>query len=105
MSGVQQKSLVRANLLGVYVSVPFCRSKCTYCNFASGVYPPGEHERYVERLIQDLTGARAWASQIGSGMGPALPRGVDTVYLGGGTPSLLEPELIARLFGVLRAEF
>jgi len=105
MSGVQQKSLVGANLLGVYVSVPFCRSKCTYCNFASGVYPSGEHERYVERLIQDLTSARTWGSQMGPGLGLALPRGVDTVYLGGGTPSLLAPELIERLFTALRAEF
>src|SRR4051794_1157378 len=101
MSGVQQKSLVGANSLGVYVSVPFCRSKCTYCNFASGVYPSGEHERYVERLIQDLTGAGAWASH----MGVELPRHVDTVYLGGGTPTLLAPELIERLFGTLGAEF
>src|SRR3954453_5726757 len=104
---VQQKSLVqqnapqRRNSLGVYVSVPFCRSKCTYCNFASGVYPSGEHERYVERLIQDLTGAGAWASH----MGAELPRHVDTVYLGGGTPTLLAPELIERLFGALRANF
>lgn len=33
--------------LGVYISIPFCRSKCTYCNFASGVYPARDHARYV----------------------------------------------------------
>ncbi len=92
---------MRHNSLGVYISVPFCRSKCTYCNFASGVYPAGDHERYVARLIQDLTGARAQASQ----MGADLPRTVDTVYLGGGTPTLLAPELIRRLFAALRGEF
>lgn len=92
---------MRHNSLGVYISVPFCRSKCTYCNFASGVYPAGDHERYVARLIQDLTGARAQASQ----MGADLPRTVDTVYLGGGTPTLLAPELIRRLFVALRGEF
>ena len=85
----------------MYVSVPFCRSKCTYCNFASGVYPSSAHERYVERLIQDLTAAPAWALQIGV----HLPGSVDTVYLGGGTPTLLAPELIERLFGALREEF
>jgi oxygen-independent coproporphyrinogen III oxidase len=87
--------------LGIYVSVPFCRSKCTYCNFASGVYPAAEHGRYVERLIADLEGASARAKR----MGVELPRRVDTVYLGGGTPSLLEPELIARLFAAMRREF
>ncbi|MGA2848645.1 MAG: radical SAM family heme chaperone HemW [Terracidiphilus sp.] len=89
------------NALGVYISIPFCRSKCTYCNFASGVYPASEHGRYVERLIEDLGTAGNWAGQ----MGLDLPRRVDTVYLGGGTPSLLEPELLARLFGALRAQF
>jgi oxygen-independent coproporphyrinogen-3 oxidase len=89
------------NSLGVYISIPFCRSKCTYCNFASGVYPASEHGRYVERLIEDLGAAGNWAER----MGLELPRRVDTVYLGGGTPSLLEPELLARLFGALRTEF
>ncbi|MGD0519996.1 MAG: radical SAM family heme chaperone HemW [Terracidiphilus sp.] len=87
--------------LGVYISVPFCRSKCTYCNFASGVYPASEHGRYVEWLVQDLTAAGEWAAR----MGVELPRRVDTVYLGGGTPSLLAPELLERLFGAMRAEF
>jgi oxygen-independent coproporphyrinogen-3 oxidase len=89
------------NALGVYISIPFCRSKCTYCNFASGVYPASEHARYVERVIEDLRGAEDWAARIGL----ELPRRVDTVYLGGGTPSLLEPELLERLFGAMRAEF
>jgi oxygen-independent coproporphyrinogen-3 oxidase len=89
------------NALGVYISIPFCRSKCTYCNFASGVYPASEHERYVDRLTEDLRRSHAWATQ----MGVDLPRTVDTVYLGGGTPSLLEPHLIARLFAALRTEF
>ena len=37
--------------LGIYVSIPFCRSKCTYCNFASGVFPAGEHTRYMQHLL------------------------------------------------------
>ncbi len=87
--------------LGLYLSIPFCRSKCVYCNFASGVYPAGEHARYVDRLIEDLAAARGWAER----MGAELPRRVDTVYLGGGTPSLLAPGLIARLFAAMRAHF
>jgi len=87
--------------LGLYISVPFCRSKCTYCNFASGVYPASEHVRYADRLIEDMAAATAWAER----MRVDLPRRVDTIYLGGGTPSLLAPELIARLFAAMSAEF
>jgi len=87
--------------LGLYISIPFCRSKCTYCNFASGVYPVSQHKRYVERLIDEMQSARKWSQNIGA----ELPASVDTIYLGGGTPSLLEPELIARLFAAIRAEF
>jgi oxygen-independent coproporphyrinogen-3 oxidase len=92
---------LRSDALGLYISIPFCRSKCTYCNFASGVYPASEHARYVGRLIEDLAGAGEWAER----MGVELPRRVDTIYLGGGTPSLLAPELVARLFAAVRTEF
>ena len=87
--------------LGLYISIPFCRSKCTYCNFASGVYPASEHVRYVDRLVEDLAAAPEWAER----MGVELPRRVDTVYLGGGTPSLLAPKMLARLFTAMRSEF
>jgi oxygen-independent coproporphyrinogen-3 oxidase len=92
---------LQANALGLYVSIPFCRAKCTYCNFASGVYPVKDHARYVDRVIQDMAGAGKWAAE----MGVALPRLVDSIYLGGGTPSLLAPELLTRLFAAMRAEF
>ena len=87
--------------LGLYLSIPFCRSKCTYCNFASGVYPASEHSRYTSRLIDEMRDARSWSQNLGA----FLPSQVDTIYLGGGTPSLLEPELIDRLFAAIRAEF
>lgn len=87
--------------LGLYVSVPFCRSKCTYCNFASGVYPASEHQRYIEHVITDLRAARGWARQIQA----ELPAQVDSIYLGGGTPSLLAPELFAQLFKAIQDEF
>jgi len=89
------------NALGIYISIPFCRSKCTYCNFASGVYPASEHARYVGRLVGDLESAGVWAGQINVN----LPRRVDSVYLGGGTPSLLAPDLIDHLFTTIRANF
>lgn len=87
--------------LGLYVSIPFCRSKCTYCNFASGVYPAGDHSRYIQRLIDEMRAARKWSENLGA----ELPATVDTVYLGGGTPSLLEPNLVADLFAAIRSAF
>ena len=101
MTSARQETTERDGALGIYVSVPFCRSKCTYCNFASGVYPAGEHARYAERLVEELSAAGEWAASAGV----ELARRVDTVYLGGGTPSLLEPALLARLFDAIRSEF
>lgn len=89
------------NSLGLYFSVPFCKSKCTYCNFASGVYPAAEHDRYVRRMITDLELAAKWAE----GMGVELPRTVDTIYFGGGTPVLLDGALFAEIFGAIRRNF
>ena len=64
----------RDNALGLYISIPFCRSKCTYCNFASGVYPASEHARYVDRLIEDCDGAgsgpRPWVRNCRAGSTP-----------------------------------
>jgi oxygen-independent coproporphyrinogen-3 oxidase len=87
--------------LGLYISVPFCRAKCTFCNFASGVYPQSALEPYIEALVVQLEQARAWAGARGL----MVPERVDTVYLGGGTPSLLAPEHLARLFGAMRSVF
>jgi oxygen-independent coproporphyrinogen-3 oxidase len=87
--------------VGIYLSVPFCRAKCTYCNFASGVFPASYFERYVARVEDDLRGARGRVA----GWDAALPERVDSIYLGGGTPSLLPPELLRRLFGAIRGEF
>ena len=87
--------------LGLYFSIPFCRAKCTYCNFASGVYPASDHARYVDRLIADLAAAPAWAKT----MRVELSRQVDTIYFGGGTPVLLEPQLFTRIFAAIRRQF
>ena len=87
--------------LGLYISVPFCRSKCTFCNFASGVYPASQHIRYVERICEELRRARQQAVQFRAD----LPDVVDSIYFGGGTPSVLEPELLRQLFVSIRQEF
>ena len=79
-------------MAGVYISYPFCAQKCTYCNFASGVFPAELEREYLAALCSEIA-AQNWTWQP------------ETVYLGGGTPTLLAPELIARLFTALRAEF
>jgi oxygen-independent coproporphyrinogen-3 oxidase len=87
--------------LGLYISVPFCRSKCTYCNFASGVFPASSISRYVERLEEDLHAM----SDLVTAWGAQLPERVDSVYFGGGTPSLLPAPLFERLFTAIRCVF
>jgi oxygen-independent coproporphyrinogen III oxidase len=85
--------------VGIYISVPFCRSKCTYCNFASGVHPAALYPRYVARLCEEIRG-------VAESRGAAeIPRHAGSVYLGGGTPTLLSPELWRELWVVLRQEF
>ncbi|MGC2403118.1 MAG: radical SAM family heme chaperone HemW [Acidobacteriaceae bacterium] len=84
---------------GIYIAVPFCRAKCTYCNFASGVSSAGAHEKYVARICDDIRSVRR-RLEVAS-----LPEGVDSIYLGGGTPSLLAPALVRELASTLRQEF
>lgn len=94
-------AIAEPDKLGLYISIPFCRSKCTYCNFASGVYPDSEHAGYVQRLIHEMQRARKWSENLGA----ELPTCIDTIYLGGGTPSLLEPAWVRSLFAAIRREF
>jgi oxygen-independent coproporphyrinogen III oxidase len=85
--------------LGIYIAVPFCRAKCTYCNFASGVSSAGAHEQYVARICDDIRSVRRRLDMA------FLPDQVDSLYLGGGTPSLLAPALVRELALTLRQEF
>jgi oxygen-independent coproporphyrinogen-3 oxidase len=75
-------------LPGVYISYPFCAQKCTYCNFASGVFPRELETRYMDTLLGELR-ATEW---------PWTP---ETVYLGGGTPSQMDPAALAALLGTI----
>src|SRR6202043_84752 len=87
--------------VGVYISVPFCRAKCTFCNFASGVFGAERMQQYVDRLCDEFQGSRDAAQNIAA----ALPRAVDTIYFGGGTPSLLSGQQFRQIFQHLRGEF
>ena len=87
--------------LGLYISVPFCRAKCTYCNFASGVFPASEYGRYVKRVCRELRAARERAVRGGW----RLPERVGSVYLGGGTPSTLNPEQLRQIIAAIQESF
>lgn len=83
---------------GVYIHIPFCRSRCSYCDFATGLYESGLAERYVKALVEEirsapLTGARFKGARV------------DTIYFGGGTPSLLDPAQLDRILLALRENF
>ena len=91
----------KTEALGIYVSVPFCRAKCSFCNFASGVSTAGVIEGYVEQLCAEIDAAGETAKRLGA----TLPRRVDSVYFGGGTPSLLEPVQLQKIFAALRRGF
>ena len=90
-----------ADTLGIYLSVPFCKAKCTFCNFASDAFPPVRMDGYVDRLCREIAHAHAFAERHSLEMPPVC----DSVFLGGGTPSLLTPAHIARLFDGLRQTF
>ena len=87
--------------LGIYISVPFCRTKCSYCNFASGVFSRAVFERYVGRVSEDIANAQRTAEE----MGGQIERDVDSIYVGGGTPTVLGPAQLQRMFDAVRAQF
>jgi putative oxygen-independent coproporphyrinogen III oxidase len=87
--------------IGIYISVPFCRSKCSFCNFASGVFSREKMSFYADRVGSDIASARASAKQ----MDAILDRSADTIYLGGGTPSTLPREQLTRIFAAVREHF
>jgi oxygen-independent coproporphyrinogen-3 oxidase len=80
---------------GVYIHIPFCRSRCAYCDFATGLYESELADAYVRALTVEI-GAFEVA-------GPRAP--VDTIYFGGGTPSLLSPAQVSRILEAVRARF
>ncbi|MGA9527483.1 MAG: radical SAM family heme chaperone HemW [Terriglobales bacterium] len=87
--------------LGLYISVPFCKTKCSYCNFASDVFSKSAYENYVARVIEDICGAHVMAS----GLGCSVDETVDSIYLGGGTPSILDDAQLLRIFQAVRQQF
>ena len=87
--------------LGTYISVPFCRTKCSYCNFASDVFSKVKFEQYVQRVCADV----ARAPEMAADMGGQFETVVDSIYLGGGTPTVLDKEQLERIFAAVRMRF
>ena len=90
-----------AGPVGIYISVPFCKAKCTFCNFASGVFGAERMQQYVDRLCGEIRASHAAAQKICC----FFARRVDTIYFGGGTPSLLSAQQFRQIFQHLRGEF
>ena len=78
---------------GVYIHIPFCRSRCSYCDFATGLYETDLAARYVEAVVAEIT--RSAKSE----------QDVDTIYFGGGTPSLLTASQVDQLLNAVAKQF
>jgi putative oxygen-independent coproporphyrinogen III oxidase len=89
--------------LGLYVHIPFCSAICNYCNFNRGLFDAALKGRYVQALITEIRGPHPQSRE----RRPAshTPQAADTIFFGGGTPSLLEPPEIAAIIGALRETF
>ena len=87
--------------IGLYVSIPFCRTKCSYCNFASDVFSRAVFERYLQRVRLDIE----QASKTAESMGGCFDDNTNSVYLGGGTPTVLDSHQLQRLFVTIRQNF
>ncbi|MBI4964809.1 MAG: radical SAM family heme chaperone HemW [Desulfomonile tiedjei] len=87
--------------IGIYVHVPFCLGRCNYCAFVTNPHDAVLEERYIRSVIKELG---LWKDSFGAD--PRLSKlEADTIYFGGGTPSLLKPDLIAELIEACRSAF
>ncbi len=89
---------------GIYIQVPFCQTKCTYCNFHTGVVSPGRFAPYTAAVSDEIRCYMKYLEASGVKIHSAVGI-VDTVYIGGGTPSLLEPVLLAEMIKSVRETF
>lgn len=87
--------------VGIYISVPFCRSKCSFCNFASGVFSRDKMGAYVQRVRQEILAIEDLAATLDA----KFDRQVDSLYFGGGTPTTLASDQLRDLFRAVRQNF
>ncbi len=89
--------------LGVYIQIPFCASKCSFCNFSSGVERSSIFDQYTRSLQAEITGLAGFYAERAISH-ETLKLSVDSVYFGGGTPTLLGAERLVQVVGTLRAQ-
>ena len=101
------KVFVQMTSLGIYVQVPFCQTKCTYCNFHTGVVSSSRFAPYVSAVCGEIKAYRDLYLAAGIELAPAIAENasVDTVYIGGGTPSLLDPAHLQNILDTIRDSF
>jgi oxygen-independent coproporphyrinogen-3 oxidase len=99
---------VAASTLGLYVHIPFCSAICNYCNFNRGLFDAAQKTRYVDALVREIAGGPERAAPRADVIErPFQGRGqpADTIYFGGGTPSLLDPADVARIIAACREAY
>jgi len=100
------KVFVQMTSLGIYVQVPFCQTKCTYCNFYTGVVSSARFAPYVQSVCCEIEAHKDLYAAAGIELPLSLADArTDTVYIGGGTPSLLDPSHLQTLLDTIRAVF
>ena len=81
--------------LELYIHIPFCARKCAYCDFLSFAVPERTYRDYMDKLIEEIYGqSRCFLDSY-----------VTSIFVGGGTPSILPPELVEELFAVIHECF
>ncbi|MFN2497999.1 MAG: radical SAM family heme chaperone HemW [Pyrinomonadaceae bacterium] len=80
---------------GIYIHIPFCLSRCSYCDFATGLYESATAERYVASVVREMT---SWHEVD-------QPKPIDTIYFGGGTPSLMSSAQLDTIMHAVRERF
>ena len=91
-SGVAE-TIIQQHMTGIYLHIPFCKTRCSYCDFATGIYEEALAQRYVDALVQEIKTSNTDAVAV------------DTVYFGGGTPSMLSATQLEQILEALRQRF
>jgi len=92
--------------VGIYVQVPFCQTRCTYCNFHTGVVSSSRFAPYVAAVCREIQNHSELYRANGVGLPAAFADAVvDSIYIGGGTPSLLDPSHLQDVIGAIHGSF
>jgi oxygen-independent coproporphyrinogen-3 oxidase len=114
--GDRRSPIATSPTLGLYVHIPFCSAICNYCNFNRGLFDAALKTRYVEALVSEIHAAalKGCATEVGdtetaltdaAAAQAFRPAVADTIFFGGGTPSLLEPDDVARIIAACDGSF